>query len=121
MKKIPKDVDAYIAAAPTETRAKLVQLRKIIKTAAPKADEGIGYGMPYYKYHGARMASAAFKNHIGFFGVSSVVEEHRHELKGYHQTAKGTVHFPINKPLPVTLIKKLVEARIKKNEAGRTK
>jgi uncharacterized protein YdhG (YjbR/CyaY superfamily) len=64
MKKIPKDVDAYIAAAPTETRGKLVQLRKIIKAAAPKADEGISYKVPYYRYHGALVYFAAFK--LGF-------------------------------------------------------
>ena len=120
MKKIPKDIDAYIAAAPKEVRAKLVQLRKIIKAAAPGALEGISYGMPYYKHHGALVYFATFKNHIGFFVPSPVVEEHKHELTGY-ETAKATVRFPIGKPLPVALIKKLVKARIKKNEAGRKK
>ena len=122
MKKIPKDIHAYIASATKEVRAKLVQLRKVIKALAPKADEGISYGMPYYKYHGALVGFAAFKNHIGFFGVLPVVEKHKLELEleGY-ETTKGTVRFPIDKPLPVALIKKLVKARIKKNEAGREK
>ena len=118
MEKAPKDVNAYIAAAPTGVRAKLVQLRKITKAAAPKADEGISYSMPYYKYHGALVYFAAFKNHIGFFVPSPVVEEHKHELKGY-ETTKATVRFPIDKPLPVALITKLVKARVRKNEARR--
>jgi len=118
MKKIPKDVDAYIAAAPTEARGKLVQLRKIIKAAAPKADEGISYKVPYYRYRGALAYFAAFKNHIGFFVPPPIVEEHKLELKGY-ETAKATVRFPIGKPLHGALIKKLVKARIKKNEKAR--
>jgi uncharacterized protein YdhG (YjbR/CyaY superfamily) len=116
-----KDVDAYIASAPQEARAKLAQLRKIMKAAAPKADEYISYGMPFYEYHGARVAFAAFKQHIGLFGVSSVIAEHQQELAGYNRTAKGTVHFPLDKPLPVALIKTLVKERIKKNEAGTKK
>jgi uncharacterized protein YdhG (YjbR/CyaY superfamily) len=120
MKKIPKDVGAYIAAAPTEVRTRLVQLRKIIKAAAPKADEGISYKMPYYEYHGAVVYFAAFKNHIGFFVPTPIIEEHKLELKGY-ETSKATVRFPIGKPLPGALIKKLVKARIKKNEATRKK
>ena len=118
MKKIPKDVDAYIAAAPTGPRGKLGQLRKIIKAAAPKADEGISYKVPYYKYHGALVYFAAFKNHIGLFVPTPIIEEHKLELKGY-ETAKATVRFPIGKPLPGALIKKLVKARIKRNEAAR--
>jgi uncharacterized protein YdhG (YjbR/CyaY superfamily) len=110
-----KTVDDYIAAAPRETQVKLAQLRKVIKAAAPGADEYISYGMPFYRQGEARVAFAAFKNHIGFFGVSSVIAEHRQELAGYRQTAKGTIHFPIDKPLPVALIGKLVKARIKKN------
>jgi len=113
-----KDVDDYIAAAPKEVRGKLAQLRKVMRAAAPGADESISYGMPFYKYRGARMSFAVFKDHIGFFGVASVVEEHRHELEGYHRTAKGSIHFPIDEPLPVALIEKLVKARTKKEEAG---
>lgn len=112
-----KDVDDYIAAAPKETRTKLAQLRKVIKAAMPKADESISYGMPFYKYRGARVSFAAFKKHIGLFGVSSVIEEHRQELAAFRRTAKGSIHFPLDKPLPVVLIRKLVKARIKKDEA----
>jgi len=108
-------VDAYIKTAPKEVRVQLVQLRKIVKAAAPDAEEGISYGMPYYKYCGALVGFAAFKNHIGFF-PGPIINEFKHELVGY-ETSKGTVRFPIGKPLPVALIKKLLEARIAKNEA----
>jgi uncharacterized protein YdhG (YjbR/CyaY superfamily) len=112
-----KTVDDYIAAAPDETRAKLAQLRKLIKAAIPRADETISYGMPFYKDREARVAFAAFKDHIGLFGLSSVIEDHREELAGFRRTAKGTIHLPIDQPLPVALIGKLVRARIKKQDA----
>ncbi len=93
-------------------------LRKIIKAAAPKADEGISYKIPYYKYYGALVYFAAFKNHIGLFVPPPIIEEHKLDLKGY-ETAKATVRFPIGKPLPGALIKKLVKAGIKRNAAAR--
>src|SRR5437899_11005268 len=111
---VAKGVDDYIAAAPKEVRAKLVQLRKIVKAVAPGSRERISYGMPYYEYHGALAGFAAFKNHIGFFGALS--EKQRQEFKGCG-TAKGTVRFPLDKPLPVALIKKLVKARVIRNQA----
>lgn len=110
-----RDVDAYIKAAPKEARVKLVELRKIIKGTAPGADEGISYRMPYYNYKGALVWFAAFKNHIGFFVRPPVIKEHRQELKGY-ETTKSTVRFPIDKPLPIALIRKLIKSRIAKNE-----
>jgi len=113
------DVDAYIRAAPKESRAKLLQLRRIIKATAPGAKEGISYRIPYYDYYGALVWFAAFKNHIGIFLRPPVIAEHKHELKGY-ETTKSAVHLPMNKPLPVTLIKKLVKARIAKNKAAGT-
>ena len=120
MKKTPKTVDAYIEASPREARAKLVQLRKIIKATAPKAEERISYGMPYYGYKGRLVYFAAFKKHIGLYIPTPVIEEHKSELKDY-ETATATVRFPLHKKLPVALIKKLVKARIKKNEAGKKK
>jgi uncharacterized protein YdhG (YjbR/CyaY superfamily) len=113
----PKDVDTYIKTAPGNVRSKLVQLRKIIKAVVPEASEGISYGMPYYKYHGALVGFAAFKNHIGFF-PGAIIQEHKRELRNY-ETAKGTVRFPIDKPLPVALIRKLLRARIVQNKATR--
>ncbi len=118
MKNIPKprSVDAYIAAAPKEVQSKLKELRAVIRKAAPTAEERISYGMPYYGYKGRLAYFAAFKKHIGFYVPTPVIEEHNSELKDY-ETARATVRFPLDKKLPVVLIKKLVKARMKKNEA----
>lgn len=115
MKKHPKDVNTYIATAPKEFRAKLTQLRKTIKTTAPKAKETISYGIPYYSYNGRLAYFAAFKKHIGLYVPTPVIEEHKKELQDY-ENAKATVRFPIDRPLPITIIKKLIKARMKKNE-----
>ena len=111
-----KDVDEYIAKAPKEVRGKLKELRAIIKSAAPKAEERISYGMPYYGYKGRLVYFAFAKKHIGLYVPPPIIEEHKKELKNY-ETAKATVRFPLNKKLPLSLIKKLVKARVKKNEA----
>ena len=111
-----KDVDEYIAKAPKEVRVKLKELRTIIKSTAPKAEEHISYGMPYYDYKGRLVYFAFAKKHIGLYVPPPVIEEHKKELKDYG-TAKATVRFPLNKKLPLPLIKKLVKARVKKNEA----
>ena len=110
-----KSVDAYIKAAPDAVRPKLVQLRGIVKTLAPEADEGISYGMPYYKLNGALVGFAAFKNHIGFF-PGAIVKDFKTELAGY-KTSKGTVQLPLEGRLPVTLIKTLIKASMKRNAA----
>jgi uncharacterized protein YdhG (YjbR/CyaY superfamily) len=109
------DVDAYIDAAPKAVRVKLGQLRKIIKNAAPKAVERISYGMPYYEYKGRLVYFLGAKNHIGLYIPTPVVEEHRKELEQY-ETSKATIRFPLDQELPVALIRKLIKARIKKNE-----
>jgi len=109
-------VDEYLAALPDEVRATLEKIRKAIKAAAPKATEGISYQMPMYKHHGMLIGFAAFKNHCSIFPGPGTIERHKDELKGY-ETSKGTVRFPIGKPLPATLIKKLVKERIAENEA----
>ena len=117
MKKMtkPVNVDAYIASAPKHVQAKLRELRAAIIAAAPEAEERISYGMPYYAYKGRLAYFAAFKAHIGFYLPTPVVEEHKRDLKDY-ETAKATVRFPLDKKLPVALIKKLVKSRMKKNE-----
>ena len=112
----PKSVDAYIAAAPKEVQSKLKGLRAAIRAAAPAAEERISYGMPYYAYMGRVAYFAAFKEHIGLYVPTPVVEEHKDELKDY-ETAQATVRLPLNKKLPISLIKMLVRARVKKNEA----
>lgn len=115
-----KSVDAHIAKAPKEVRGKLRQLRRTVKATAPKAEESISYKMPYYKYYGALVGFDAFKDHIGFFIGTRVVAKHKGDLKSY-ETAKGTVRFPIDKPLPVALIKRLLKAHMKINEASSKK
>jgi uncharacterized protein YdhG (YjbR/CyaY superfamily) len=114
------DVGVYIARAPREAQRKLTQLRKVIRTAVPGAKEGISYRIPYYDYYGALVWFAAFKNHIGIYIRPPVIREHKRELKGY-VTTKSAVHFPINKPLPVALIRKLVKARVAKNKLAAKK
>ena len=120
MNKAPKDVDSYIAAAPKEVRTKLRELRAAISAVAPKAEERISYGMPYYGYKGRLVYFAYAKKHIGLYVPTPVVAEHKKELKGYG-TSMATVRFPLDKKLPVALIKKLVKARVKKNEARKKK
>ena len=112
------NVDSYIKAAPREVQGKLKELRAIIKSAAPKAEEKISYGMPYYSYKGRLAYFRLSKAHIGLYVPTPVIEEHKEELKDY-ETSTATVRFPLDKKLPVTLIKKLVKSRIKKNEENK--
>jgi len=113
---VAKDVDEYLAGVPKEVRVTLEKLRKTIKAAAPMAAEVISYQMPMYKHHGMVIGFAAFKDHCSIFPGSAVMDAYDEELKRY-ETSKGTIRFPANKPLPAALIKKLVKARIKENEA----
>ena len=110
-----KDVDEYIAKAPKEVQGKLKELRIAIKSTAPHALEKISYGMPYYGYKGRLVYFAFAKKHIGLYLPPPVIQEHKSELKGY-ETSKATVRFPLDKKLPVVLIKKLIKDRMKKNE-----
>jgi uncharacterized protein YdhG (YjbR/CyaY superfamily) len=114
------DVDEYLAAVPAEARATLEKLRKTIRSAAPAATETISYQIPAYKYHGPLVSFAAFPGHCSFFVQSpAVMEAHRDELEPY-DTSKGTIRFPAAKPLPASLVKKLVKARMAENEMGLT-
>jgi uncharacterized protein YdhG (YjbR/CyaY superfamily) len=112
-----KGVDDYLAKVPDEARASLEKLRKTIRAAAPKATEGFSYGIPAFKLHGRPLVSyAALKNHCSFFPMSpAVLDAHRKELEAY-DTSKGTIRFPVDKPLPATLVRKLVKARIAESE-----
>src|SRR5687768_117384 len=114
---IPKTVDDYLAALPEEARATLEKLRKTIKAVAPKATEVISYQMPMYKQHGMLVGFAAFKDHCSFFPGAKPIAIYKDELKAY-KTSKGTIRFPIGKPLPAALVKKLVKTRIAENEAA---
>ena len=118
--KKPKDVDAYISAAPKEVREKLKELRTVIRKTAPTVVERISYGMPYYSYKGRLAYFSLWKAHIGLYIPTPVIEEHESELEAY-ETTMATVRFPLDKKLPIVLIRKLIKARMKKNEAGRKK
>jgi uncharacterized protein YdhG (YjbR/CyaY superfamily) len=107
----PNAVGEYLAGVPKSTRAVLDKLRATIRSAAPAdATEVISYGIPAFKQKRVLVWYAAFSNHCSLFPTASVIEEFRDELKGF-ATSKGTIQFPIDKPLPVTLIKKIVKAR----------
>jgi uncharacterized protein YdhG (YjbR/CyaY superfamily) len=109
---VPKSVDEYIAAQPEAVRPKLEQVRAAIKKAVPEAVEGIGYRMPGYKLHGKPMLYfAGFKEHYSLFAASgtffAALED---ELRSY-ELRKGTVHFPLAKPIPVILISRIAKLR----------
>lgn len=115
MKDALKDVNAYIASAPKEIQGKLKELQEVIRKTAPTALERISYGMPYYDYNGRLVYFAFTKSHIGLYIPPPIIEQFKSKLKRYH-TAKATIRFPIDKPLPIALIKKLVKAKMKNNE-----
>ena len=112
-----KDVDKYLAAVPEPARRTLNTIRAAIRAAVPsQATEGISYGIPAFKYKGALVWFAAFSKHCSFFpGSLAVIAAFKDELKNY-QTSKGTIRFPVDKPLPAALVRKLVKARIAENE-----
>src|SRR6267154_310034 len=113
----PKSVDEYLAAVPAPARNTLNKMRATIRSVLPStATETISYGMPAFRHNGVLVWFAAFSNHCSLFPTASVIAEFQSELKGY-STSKGTIHFPTDKPLPTTLIKKLVKARVAQNEA----
>jgi uncharacterized protein YdhG (YjbR/CyaY superfamily) len=118
LKKAPKDVDEYIARAPKEAQDKLKEIRVTIREAAPTSVESISYGMPYYDYRGQLAWFGLAKAHIGLYLRPPVIEEHKKDLAIY-KTTKSAVHLPLDKKIPVPLIKKLIKARMKKNEEER--
>ncbi len=109
---IPKSVDEYIAAQPEAVRSKLAQVRAAIRTTVPEAVEVIGYRMPGYKLHGKPMLYfASFKEHYSLFAASGTFfAALEGELKDY-EMRKGTVHFPLGKPVPVKLISRIAKLR----------
>jgi uncharacterized protein YdhG (YjbR/CyaY superfamily) len=116
-KESARDVEDFLAKVPEDARAALEKLRKTIRAAAPKATEGIGYAIPTFYQHGPLVAFAASKNHCGFYVMSpAVMDAHKEELMPY-DTAKATIRFSADKPLPAALVRKLVKARIAENEA----
>ena len=110
-------VEAYLAKVPEPAQTTLRRVRAMIKTAAPKeATEQLSYGIPAFRYKGALVAYAAFKNHCSFFPMqASLIDELKEKLKAY-RTAKGTLQFALDKPLPAALVKKMVKSRVAENE-----
>ena len=114
------NIDEYIGTFPKDVQNILQKLRQTIRKAAPDAEEAISYQMPVFKLHGNLVYFAAFKDHIGFFPTSSGVAAFKKELSSY-KTSKGTVRFPLNKPLPLALIGRIVKFRAQENLAGEAK
>ena len=113
-KKNVNEVDLYIADFPKDTQQKLQQLREIILKVAPDAEEKLSYKMPYYFYHGRLVYFAGYKHHIGLYPMASGIAKFKKEIAGY-KNAKGSVQFPLDEPLPVKLITKMMTFRAKEN------
>ena len=111
---IPLSIEQYISEFPTETQLLLNEIREIIRSSAPEATECIAYQMPAYKYKGALVYFAGYKNHIGFYPGADGILEHFEEIKIYKH-AKGSVQFPLNQPLPKDLIQQIVVYRVQQN------
>lgn len=108
----PKTTDEYLAKVPEPQRGTLKKIRAAIRAAVPnKTTEVISYGMPAFKYKGVLVWFAAFADHCSLFPTAAVIKEFKGELKSY-KLSKGTIQFAIGKPLPATLVKKMVRARV---------
>ena len=113
--KTPGDIDEYIAGFPLTVRKTLQILRQTIRRAAPDAEEAISYQIPAFVLCGKSLVHfAAFKNHIGLYPRKATIAKFKKELSRYEQ-AKGTIRFPLDKPLPLGLITKIVKFRVKEN------
>ena len=110
------DMDAYIKQHPKSVRDQLNRLRATIQATAPKAVATISYQIPTFKHHGNLVHFAAWKTHIGFYPASSGIQQFAEELASYEQS-RGTVKFPLDRPLPLRLITRMVKFRVKENEA----
>ncbi len=109
-------VDAYIAGFPPEVQSRLEQMRQAIAKLAPGATETISYGIPTFKLHGNLVHYAAYANHVGFYPGGAGIAAFQEEIAGY-KSAKGSVQFPHDRPLPIALVKKVVKYRVAQNEA----
>jgi uncharacterized protein YdhG (YjbR/CyaY superfamily) len=111
-KTIPKTVEEYLASVPEPGRGALRKLRAIVRSVVPReASETISYRIPAIRYKGVLLWFAAFSDHVSLFPTASVIRIFQKDLKTY-ETSKGTVRFPVSKPLPVTLVKKMIKARL---------
>lgn len=109
-----KTMDEYISTFPEDVQRILNELRQTIREVAPEAEETINYQIPTFTLHGNLVHFAALKNHIGFYPTPSGMEAFKKELSAY-KGAKGSVQFPIDQPLPMPLIRRIVEYRVKEN------
>lgn len=113
MKKF-NSIDEYISLFPKDVQENLEKIRQIIKKSAPQAEEIISYQIPAFRLNGNLVYFAAFKDHIGFFPTSSGVAAFKKDLSKY-ATSKGTIRFPLDKPIPFDLVRKIVKFRVKEN------
>ena len=120
----PGNIDEYISGFPQDVQAMLQRIRAMIKSVAPEAEEAIKYQIPTFVLNGNLVHFAAFKNHIGFYPTPSGIEAFKDELAGY-ASAKGSVRFPLDKPLPLPLMEAIVRFRVEearaKSKATRTR
>ena len=117
MKKV-NSIDEYIAQYPKDVQAILQRIRQTIQKAAPEATEKISYGIPTFTFHGNLVHFGGFKDHISFFPTAAGIEAFKEEL-GPYAVSKGTVHFPLDKALPLHLVQKIVKYRVKQNIEGK--
>jgi uncharacterized protein YdhG (YjbR/CyaY superfamily) len=110
----PNNIDEYIAGFPKDVQKILEQVREAVKKAAPGAEETIKYAMPAFTLNGNLVFFAAFKNHIGFYSAPTDDQSFKKDLAGY-VTGKGSVQFPLDKPMPISLITKMVKFRVVRN------
>jgi uncharacterized protein YdhG (YjbR/CyaY superfamily) len=110
----PKNITEYIEAAPKEAQKKLRKMHACIRKAAPGATEGLKWGMPALSYKRILVTFAAFKNHIGFYPTPSAVSAFENDLEKF-VTAKGSIQFPLEKPLPLVLIRKITAFRVRES------
>jgi uncharacterized protein YdhG (YjbR/CyaY superfamily) len=110
----PRTVDEYIGAAPEHTQKKLREIRSCIQKAAPNATEGLKWSLPAFSGKRILVMYAAFKNHIGFYPTPSAIKAFAKDLSKF-STAKGSVQFPLDKPLPLPLIRKMTAFRVKES------
>jgi uncharacterized protein YdhG (YjbR/CyaY superfamily) len=115
MNNIATDIDDYISNFPMDIRGMLEEVRATIAEAAPKATESIKYAIPTFIYKGNLVHFAAFQNHIGFYPAPTGIVAFAKELAPYKQ-GKGSIQFPIDEPMPLKLITKIVQWRVKENE-----
>lgn len=113
-RKTPKSFDDYLDRFPRDVQLRLQKLRLTVKKAAPQAKEKISYGIPAFTLNGMLVWFAGFKKHIGFYPRTSAIAAFKKELSVY-KGAKGSVQFPFDKPLPLTLISRIVKFRVKEN------